>query len=280
MNLMNNDRKKYIIVFLITLGIFIVVFGLVSVLNQQKIRHIDELQRDITADLIATETQFDLLKTAPCGSLENSLLSEELHEFGQKLSFAQENQGSNNDDVLQLKKYYSLLQVKDYLLMQEFSNKCNLDIDSLLYFYSTECDDCRKQGYVLTEFKEQYPDVRIYSFDTDLDFPVINTFASLYEFDTYPTLIINDDVYQEYINLEQIQELFPELVQRKVTEENIEKGINYITSLNEYSEIEQENIIFHEVINDVYYYNVVTDDGLLLDDIVLSLNDDSFEIKK
>ena len=147
---MNNDYKKYLIVLLITAGIFIAVFGLVSFINGKKLANIDDLQRKITADLIATETQFDLLKTAPCESLNNTILSRELGELGEKLDFAQENQGADDPDVEQLKKYYSLLQVKDYLLTEELSSKCKVTVDSILYFYSSDCTECTKQGYILT----------------------------------------------------------------------------------------------------------------------------------
>ena len=114
MGFMNTDKKKYVIVLLITVGIFIVVFGLVNFLNNQKIAHVDDLQRKITVDLLATETQFELLKTAPCDLLNSNVLSRELGDFGSKLDLAESNQGSSNPDVIQLKKYYSLLYLEFY----------------------------------------------------------------------------------------------------------------------------------------------------------------------
>lgn len=262
---MDNDRKKYGIVFLITLGIFIIVFGLVNLIDKQKIENIDDLQRKITVDLIATETQFDLLKTAPCGSIENTILSQELQEFGEKLSFAQDAQGVENSDVQQLKKYYSLLQVKDYLLMEEFAGKCDLSIDSLLYFYSSDCEDCTKQGYVLTELKKQHPEIRIYSFDTELDFSVIDTFISLYNFeDIYPTIIVNEKIYQEFVNLEELEVLFPELLREKEQQIVFNEIREYIIGTIEYSNGE---IIVDEVsenefsftIEDMYKGSVIID---------------------
>lgn len=217
---MNTDRKKYFIVLLITIGIFVVVFGLVSFLNAKKIAHVDDLQRKITADLIATETQFELLKTAPCDLLDDNVLSRELGDFGGKLDLAETNQGSDDADVIQLKKYYSLLQVKDYLLMEELAQKCESEIDSILYFYEDNCSECTKQGFVLTEFKKRYPEIRIYSFDTDLDFSVIETFTNIYGFgDVYPTLIINDTPYQGLQRIPDIESLFPELIAEKQRQE-------------------------------------------------------------
>ena len=261
---MNTERKKYLIVLLITTGIFIVVFGLVALINNHRLANIDDLQRQITADLIATETQFDLLKTAPCSSIENTLLSQELNELGRKLDFTQETQGATDTDVVQLKKYYSLLQVKDYLLMEEFAGKCNADINSILYFYKSDCSECIKQGLILTEFKKRYPEVRIYSFDTDLDFSVIETFTSLYDFDdVYPTLISRNETYQGLQTLEDLTVLFPELEQKKQDKETLENITEFIAGDGSTDGIVVEKISdteFSFVIDEDYTGLVVIDE--------------------
>ena len=226
---MNPDKKKYLFVLIITIGIFIVVFGLVNFLNNQRLENLDDLQRGVTIDLIANETQFNLLKTAPCGSINDTILSRELGELGQKLDFAETNQGIDNPNVIQLKKYYSLLQVRDYLLMEELSEKCNVDIDSILYFYGDDCSECTQQGYVLTELKNRYPELRIYSFDTDLDFSVIETFTSLYDLgEIYPTLIISNNPYQGLQKISTIEELFPDLLKEKKNAEELDQVNDFI----------------------------------------------------
>lgn len=255
---MNSDNKKYIFVLFITIGIFLVVFGFVNFLNNKRVANIDDLQRKITADLIATETQFELLKTAPCSALGNSVLSKELEEFGRKLDFTQQSQGADDPDVLQLKKYYSLLQVKDYLLMQELSGKCDTEIHSLLYFYASDCDECLNQGYILTEFKKEYPELRIYSFDSDLDFSVIGTFASLYDFqDVYPTLIIDDEIYQGFMDEQQLEELFPDLIANKEHYDIVESGKLFIRDKEVYSEFGKSGLVFVSHENDYYTYAFV-----------------------
>ena len=280
---MNTDRKKYLIVLLITVGIFIVVFGLVALINTNRLANIDDLQRQITADLIATETQFDLLKTAPCRSIENTILSQELHELGRKLDFTQNSQGATDTDVIQLKKYYSLLQVKDYLLMEEFAGKCDIDINSLLYFYGSDCEDCIKQGLILTEFKRRYPEMRIYSFDTDLGFSVIETFASLYDFgDVYPTLIINNETYQGFQNLEDLKEILPEVVERKKVQERSKEGLSYIVNIEEYIDLETTDVSFEREIDGTYQYfiNTIEDEEPKLIELVFNEETEEFALKE
>jgi|GEM_PF-154717 len=286
---MNTDRKKYFIILFITVGIFLVVFAFVSMVNKSKRENIDDLQRKITIDLIATETKFDLLKTVPCKSVQDSLLSKELHELTEKLAFAENNQGSDNPAVQELKKNYTLLQVKDYLLMQEIFKKCDVHDDTILYFYNSGCDDCRKQGYVLTEFKQQYPNVRIYSFDVDLDFSVIDTFVSLYDFKAvYPTMIIHDTAYQNMLSVEDLEKLFSNLVIEKKQAQTIEQGIDFIKNQELYADIKREDIVFDGQELQVYRYRIVTDNinesfddskGILVE-LIFDTASESFSIKK
>lgn len=259
--MISKEYKKYLFVLFITIGIFVVVFGFTNFVNNKKLANIDDLQRKITADLIATETQFDLLTTAPCSALGKSVLSSELEEFGRKLDYAQENQGPDDTDVIQLKKYYSLLQVKDYLLMQELADKCDSEIHFLLYFYNEDCDDCRKQGYVLTDFKKEYPELRIYSFDGSMDYSVINTFSSLYDFEgVYPSIIVNGQVYQGFINHDTLVDLFPELVANKEAYDIQEKGKAFILSQEGYAVYKNMSLMFKADSNDIYTYEVIGDD--------------------
>lgn len=279
---MKSETKKYITVFFITLGIFIVVFGLVNYLNKEKLADIDDLQRKITADLIATETQFDLLKSAPCSAVGNTILSVELGELGRKLDFAETNQGVDNPEVLQLKKYYSLLQVKDYLLMQELSNKCDITADSLLYFYSDDCKECDKQGYVLTEFKKRYPELRIYSFDSDLDFSVINTFIGLYDLeDVYPTVIAHDKTYQGFIGLSELEELFPDLREEREQQIIVQQGTQFILENSETEGVTEDDIHFVNETDSIYTYTVDQGDDEVLVMIVYNVLTQKFsEFKK
>lgn len=275
---MKTDKKKYIIVLLITIGIFIVVFMLVNFLNNKKIDNIDRLQRGITIDLLATETQFALLKNTPCKDINNSVLSKELGELGGKLSFMESNQGADNPDVLQLKKYYSLLQVKDHLLMQELAGKCDIETDSIVYFYEQNCDDCLKQGHVLTKIKEKYPWLRIYSFDRNLEFSIIDTFEGLYDLgNIHPILIIGDETYSGFKNIKEIESYIPELQERKELEMIKEKGIDFLQEQEIFDNVDE--FLFQSYKNDelTYTYFVINENGISVKKEVIVLYDSDEE---
>jgi hypothetical protein len=143
------------------------------------------------------------------------MLSPELNVLGDKLSHTENERGEEDQDVIYLKKYYSLLQVKDYLLSKKLAEKCGAKKQPvfIIYFYSNvgDCPDCIKEGYVLTRLKEKYPDLRVYSFDYNLQLSVIDSLKSIYRVESaLPALVIEDTTYTGYKSVEDLEALLPE----------------------------------------------------------------------
>ena len=204
---------KYLVTFLITAGLFVTVFYITKVVNEKRFAEIRSIQDKVSIDLLSSETQFSLLKSAGCTEDGNSILAPEIGKLGDRLSTMESQLGITNPDVLGLKKYYSLLQIKDYMLTKELSNRCDVKPVTVLYFYTNDCAECTKQGYVLTALREKYPQLRIYSFDSNLDLSAIKTLEAINKVpDTRPTLVIGDDVYAGFKSIDEIQTvLAPEL---------------------------------------------------------------------
>jgi hypothetical protein len=60
--------------------------------------------------------------------------------------------------------------------------------------------------------REQYPNLRVYSFDEDLGLPVIQTMMKLYKVpDAVPALVINGKAYSGFQSIEAIEKSLPEL---------------------------------------------------------------------
>src|ERR1035437_3429102 len=165
-----NDWKKYVTVLFITSTIFIAGIWLSNYLSNKKIDQLKSIESTISMDLMPSETQFSLLEEQSCTDLSATVLSSELNSLADKISYSENNIGIKNVDVISLKKYYSLLEIKDYLLMKKITERCGQKPIFILYFYKNDnCDDCTKQGYVLTSLRENYPNLRVYSFDYKLD---------------------------------------------------------------------------------------------------------------
>jgi len=218
------DIKKYLYVLAITSVIFFTAFFIGNYFNEKKIQEIRSIENNIAIDILSSETQYDLLAESSCDTVGTSILSEELGSLGEKLVYTEERRGSDDIEVISLKKSYSLLLIKDYLLMNRVSEKCGLDPIFILYFYSNQgdCPDCIREGYVLTRLREKYPTLRIYAFDYNLDLSAVKTLISIKKIEgELPALVINDTAYYGFHSVKDVEELIPRLSELATSSEAI-----------------------------------------------------------
>jgi len=212
-------NPKYFYALIITAAIFATAFYVASRFNQSRIADIRATEEAISIDILSLETQFELLGNLDCQAItDNPVLSDELNSLASRLSVAEQNLGANNAEVISLKKQYSLLEIKDYILMREISQKCiKLKPVYILYFYSNsgDCADCNKMGDVLTYLRATYPGLRVYSFDYHLDLSALRTLVTLRKIDAnkgLPAFVVNNKapVYG-FKTLQEMRKLIPEL---------------------------------------------------------------------
>lgn len=205
----NLDWKKYLIVFLFTLGLFFTAIYLSNFFGKKKINELKSIQDNISIDILSSETQFSLLSELSCKNVSTSVLSAELGNLGSKIEWGENNLG-NKEELAYLKKYYSLLQIKDYLLMKRISDRCGVKSAFILYFYTSDeyCTECVKESYVLSKLREEYPELRVYSFDYSTDLSAVKAMLQIYKIqDTkLPALVMGDDVYTGFQSLEELEQ--------------------------------------------------------------------------
>lgn len=206
--------KKYVYSFAITAAIFVTAIYISNFFGQKKIDEIRSIQDKIAIDILSSETQFALLEQASCEDVGGaSALSSELENLENKLSFTERDRGSNDSEVITLKRYYSLLEIKDYLLMQKISQKCKTTPVTIIYFYSNkgDCPDCTREGYVLTKLRETYPSLRVYSFDYNMDLSAVQTLIGVKNVkNELPAIVIGNKTLYGFQSVETLEAL-PEL---------------------------------------------------------------------
>lgn len=208
--------STYVIAFLITGLIFATALYASNYFNNIRVTDIRATQDDISTDILSIETQFDLLAEHTCSDIgENTILPSELTSLGNQLSYLEAQGAGSKADVVRLKRLYSLMEIKDYLLMKQIAGKCKLKPVFILYFYSNrgDCADCEKQGYVLTSLAQTYPQLRIYSFDYNLDVSALQTLISIDGVDagSLPALVINGKTYHGFKSVDDVQKILPQL---------------------------------------------------------------------
>ena len=206
---------SYLVAFVITALIFATALYASNYFNNQRINDIRATQDDISTDILSLETQFDLLQEHSCSDVaENTILPSELSSLGNQLSYMESQGPKNQDEVIRLKRLYSLLEIKDYLLMKQIASKCSLKPVFILYFYSNkgDCADCEKQGYALTALSQTYPQLRTYSFDYNLGVSALQTLVAVSDVeDRLPALYVNGKTYYGYQSVDDIQKILPQL---------------------------------------------------------------------
>ncbi len=202
------SKRRYIAAFFITLGIFILGILLGVITTNLKTETIKQLQYDFGTQLLSLQVQQDLLKEDLCSSEESDSLNEQLINIAERLTSMEGALGKNDERVLSLKEYYSLIEIKHYLFLKDIAKSCNKKYNLIIYFYSNnedECPDCETQGYVLSYLRTKYDNVKIYSFDANLDNAAIKTLVKQNNMTQVPTVILNDQKYEGFIQREKLE---------------------------------------------------------------------------
>ncbi len=206
--------KKYIFTLIITGAIFATALYASNYFSEKRLAEVKSIQDKIAIDILSSETQFSLLEASSCKFVGSTSLSSELSSLEEKLAITEQERGADDSEVQAVKRYYSLLQIKDYLLMQKIAEKCKTSPLSIVYFYSNkgDCPDCEKQGYVLTRIRQDYPQVRVYAFDYNLDLSALQTLISINKIENkLPALMINEDLYYGFQDTSDLEKNIPEL---------------------------------------------------------------------
>lgn len=199
------------------LGITVVLAGTVAYavdyLNRARVAELSTIEDQLSIDTLSLDTQFSLLEAAPCDSAASSTpLVSKLGDLGTRLSYAENQLGTNNPQVIRLKQQYSLLEIRDYLITKQLAEACGTRPITVLYFYSNagDCSDCDKAGYALSYLRDTYPSLRVYSFDYNLDLGALKTFLAITKVrGPLPSFVINGKQSSGFTSLTDLEKQFP-----------------------------------------------------------------------
>lgn len=190
--------SRYVGAFAITIAIFLLGFIIGSIVNEQKLQQVYDLENDIRVESLGNELVFEMISSDLCDNVNFTTYTKEITELGKKLTYMEGVHGYDSPQVLNLKNYYALLQIRHWIINKEMSEKCNITKPNLLYFYTNfgDCVDCEDQGLVITNVHKKYPYFNIYSFEFQEDNPAINFMKEKFVLsqDRLPVVIIDGEV--------------------------------------------------------------------------------------
>lgn len=195
------DRKfpksKFIAAFCLTGFIFLLIITTNNYFNEAKLNQLNAIYNNIRIDSLNAEVQYEILSQNPCLALNFGPMNSELFDLGNKLTDMEERLGKTNSQVLDLKKYYSILESRQWLFVKKASKECKQNATAILFFYSNQddCSDCDSQGFVLNYIRKTLPNVYIYSYDVNLDSTPIEALKLNYNITSVPALVVNERTY-------------------------------------------------------------------------------------
>jgi len=198
----------YIMAFIITLTIFVagLFIGntLSSNVDSQMVSELRLMNMKVTEmellNMIGDEKDQCIFYKAQFAAFDKDTT-----DFGSRLDVLEKTREGRSDVVINLKREFQVMQVRDYLLTTQIAKKCNEKIDSILFFYTNQnCPDCTKQGLVGPSLKQEKPGVMIYALDSDFDSPLVTALEKKFGVEKFPSMVINGKLNSGFIGEEEI----------------------------------------------------------------------------
>lgn len=211
------DRKgtasRYIVTFSFATLLFIVGILIGSAITSSKVESMINMNEELRLEMLDLELQGALAGQNPCGNYVIYGLGEKLDDLGTRLTMLEDQLGKNDENVIELKKPYTLLMIQHYILIKKRVEKCGENYSIVLFLYSNKPENVEKskeQGFVLNYLakKYSYENIKVYSLDADLKLGIINTLKEAYNVTTTPTTIVNDKVYVGFHSVEEFEKDF------------------------------------------------------------------------
>jgi thiol-disulfide isomerase/thioredoxin len=105
-----------------------------------------------------------------------------------------------------LKREYIQSQMNYWILARKTKELCKTDYVTVLYFHSTDCPDCKSQGYVLDYMKKLFDDrLLVFAFDANFtEEPMIDLLKNTYNLERTPTVVVEDDSYAGFVSKDEL----------------------------------------------------------------------------
>ncbi len=200
----------YIIVFLITLCVVCAALYASIAINSAKTERIKDDEDKIAIDIFALETKTDLFKESDCEKINTDSVAGELSDLSARIDFMEKQVSANDQTIFRLKRYFGLLQIKNYLVNQKIAKQCGITIPTIIYFYeqNSTCSQCAQEEYALGAIRQTQPQVNIYSFDYENDISALRAYTSIQSLpEKLPFLIVNGTTHEGFTSLDALKKL-------------------------------------------------------------------------
>lgn len=218
------NKRRYIIVGIITSFIFLLGIFLGSFIDSLKYGYVEEVVEKQRLDLSSLQIQSLLInpleKNQSCKALEEVIKTNlrTLQPILERLIEYEEGEENLDQSYISLKREYLQANIRYFLLAERSRKLCNSSYVSVLYFFNDECKLCNLEGYILTNLRIHFNN-SLLVFPIDSDFkeePLVDILLKTYNVTSYPTFVIEDEVVRKYLPREELkQKICSKFLQQK-----------------------------------------------------------------
>lgn len=199
------DWEYLVLAFFATAIIMAGIFYLGTQLDSYKV---DELRNDVRQIEVEQRSHALGLQLAEsvegerCEAMKSWMNSTvpEIRDLRKKVAAYESSSKIDNSDYELVKKRYMNLVVQNLIEVRQMEQNCGDEVVNVVYLYTkNDCDRCEDQGTVLTYYRRNYPEeVVVHPLDTDLEMKSIKFIEEFYNVESYPSLIIEGEVYEGF----------------------------------------------------------------------------------
>ena len=210
------SKDKYIAAAVITLCIFLLGLFLGFVIEEKRVNYIQEQGKEqkLTFESLQLQYMFvdQLSQENNCEAISKTfdISVKDLEGARIRLEKFDENAKISKDEFDMLKKDYTIAQLRYWLLAKKAKALCNLDLTTIIYFYSTDkvCPDCEDQAFILTYLKQLFGQkLLIFSLDANFEKEsMIDLLKSTYSINKYPSLVFDEKKFEGLTSKEKLIE--------------------------------------------------------------------------
>ncbi|MGM5481165.1 MAG: hypothetical protein ACQESE_02005 [Nanobdellota archaeon] len=205
------DKRLLFTVLLLTAFVFVIGIIIGNYSMEQKFESLTDEYENLRLQLLSVDIQSMILEDDICSLSNNNMLTDELQDTAEKVSFLENAYGWDDPTVWQTKEQFALLELRHWWLTKKEIETCNNNKTWALYFYSNkgDCNKCQQQGTILTHVRQKNKDFMIYHFDINMDNPALETVKQLYNVtgkENLPVIVINGEKFVGYQEIEDVKE--------------------------------------------------------------------------
>jgi len=209
------NYEVYLIAILLAAMLFIAGIFIVDYFSYKKLEDVSVYQKAISAFLVMSEIKFNTFNESfseYCDLSWEDVWYEKV-EVGNLLTILESKLGKNDPAIIEQKKMYNEIQYRTFKIVDNINKNCSKGWDIILFFYtndkkSGDYERSELQGYVLDSIYNLDQDkVKIFAFDNgnlgDNELKLVEQ----YNITSTPSLVINGETYNEFINKNGILEI-------------------------------------------------------------------------